>query len=118
MIPRRKYHDWEAEIKKGNTKLFYNSTDWKRTREEVLKRDHYECQFFIWRWNDNKHFPSKIELKKAKYVHHIKPLKERPDLALDKNNLISLSFEAHEIVEDRAKLLKNNKKRYKNEEKW
>lgn len=51
-------------------------------------------------------------------MHHIKPLKERPDLALDINNLISLSFEAHEIIEERKKQLNNTKKRYKNEEKW
>lgn len=111
-------YDWQDEIRKGNSKLFYNSTDWKIIREKVLKRDHYECQFFLGRWNDGKHFPEKKLLKRAKYVHHIKPLKERPDLALDMNNLISLSFEAHEIIEERKKQLNNTKKRYKNEEKW
>ena len=33
---RRKYINWEAEIAKGNTDRFYNSTDWDILREEVL----------------------------------------------------------------------------------
>ena len=81
-------------------------------------RDHYECQFFLGKWNDGKHFPKRIMLKTAKYVHHIKPLKEYPELALDLNNLVSLSFEAHEIIEERLKNYKKVKKRYINEEKW
>ena len=44
---RRKYINWEAEIAKGNTDRFYNSTDWDILREEVLKRDKGKCQFFL-----------------------------------------------------------------------
>lgn len=36
--------------------------------------------------------------RKATIVHHIKHLKDRPDLALDENNLISLCGSCHDIV--------------------
>ena len=68
-----------------------------------LEIDKYACQFFLGNYDDGVHKPYKIMLKKADTVHHKIPLKERPDLALDLNNLVSLSFEAHEIIEDRYK---------------
>lgn len=113
------YHDWIQEISKGNTNLFYNSTDFDIAREKVLKRDHYTCQFFLGKWNDGKHKPDNLKIVKANTVHHIKPIKERPDLALDINNMISLSFEAHEIIEDRKKIGNFRKKNKKiTEERW
>jgi len=116
---RRKYHNWEIEIAKGNTDAFYNSTDWDIVREAVLDRDKHKCQFFLGKWNDEKHFPSKIKIVNADTVHHIIPIRQRPDLALDKNNCISLSFEAHEIIEDRHRWSWRKKEEKKlTEEKW
>ena len=85
---RRVYKNWILEISKGNTDAFYKSTDWDILREKVLIRDKGCCQFFLGKWNDGKHFPYEIKIVPAKYVHHIKPIKERPDLALDINNCI------------------------------
>ena len=115
---RRKYYNWEVEIAKGNTDKFYNSTDWDELREKVLARDKGICQFFLGKWNDEKHFPKTIKIVKADTVHHIIPIKERPDLALDINNCISLSFEAHEIIEDRHRWTWRKKKKLITEEKW
>lgn len=115
---RRKYHNWEKEIIKGNTDAFYHSTEWKILREEALKRDRYKCQFFLGRWNDGIHFPATIKLIDANTVHHKKSIKERPDLCLDIDNLVSLSFEAHEIIEDRVRFRFKDKKKVINEEKW
>lgn len=115
---RRKYVNWEAEIAKGNTDAFYNSTDWDILREKVLERDKNECQFFAGKWNDGIHKPYKIKLVKATMVHHIIPIKERPDLALDINNCISLSFEAHEIIEDRTRFKYKKKKKTITKEMW
>ena len=64
---------WIKELIEGNNlKKFYNSkTIWRPVRSEALKRDNYECQ----------------ECKKlGKYseattVHHIKHLKEYPELS-------------------------------------
>jgi len=116
---RRKYYDWSAEIAKGNTDAFYNSTDWDILREFVLERDHHTCQFFLGLWNDGIHKPYFIKPIEATTVHHIIPIKERPDLALDPNNCVSLSHLAHEIIEDRHKFY-FRKKKQKNipDERW
>lgn len=116
---RRKYYDWEKEIAKGNTDKFYHSTDFDIAREKVLARDKYTCQFFLGKWNDGIHFPNHIKIVKANTVHHIIPIKQRPDLALDIDNMISLSFEAHEIIEERHKWTwKKRKKTAITEEMW
>lgn len=115
---RRKNYNWQEEIAKGNTNKFYNSTDWEIIREEALKRDKRKCQFFCGNWNDGVHFPEHIKLINADTVHHIIPIKQRPDLALDINNLVSLSFEAHEIIEDRHRWSWRNKNKKITEERW
>lgn len=58
-------------------KRFYNSKAWKKCREIVLKRDNYLCQSCF----------RKGIIKLANTVHHIESYKERPDLALDTDNL-------------------------------
>lgn len=115
---RRKIVDWEHEIAKGNTDAFYNSTDWDILREKVLIRDKNECQFFAGKWNDGVHKPYKIKPVIATMVHHKIPIKERPDLALDINNCVSLSFEAHEIIEDRYQFSFQKKKKPITIERW
>lgn len=115
---RRKYYNWEIEIAKGNTDKFYHSTDWDIAREKVLVRDKYTCQFFLGKWDDGKHKPTKIKLLKADTVHHIIPIKERPDLALDIGNMISLSFEAHEIIEDRTRFRFKKRNKPVTKEMW
>ena len=115
---RRKYYDWPSEILKGNTDAFYHSTDYDIWREIVLERDHYECQFFAGKWNDGIHKPYKIKPVVANTAHHIKPIKEHPELCLNINNGVALSFEAHEIIEDRARWKFRKQKKYITEEKW
>lgn len=115
---RRKQYNWAEEIAKGNTNKFYHSTDFDIWREKVLERDKYECQFFAGKWNDGIHKPDVIKPVKATTAHHIVPIKERPDLALDIDNGISLSFEAHEIVEDRQRFKYKKRKKIITKERW
>ena len=115
---RRKHYNWEIEIAKGNTNKFYHSTEWDEAREKRLKIDKYKCQFFLGNWNDGKHFPDKIKIVDANTVHHIIPIKERPDLCLDVNNGVALSFEAHEIIEDRHRWTWRKKRKPLTEERW
>lgn len=115
---RRKYYNWAKEIAKGNTNAFYNSTDYDIWREKVLERDHYECQFFAGKWDDGIHKPYEIKPVIANTAHHKKAIKERPDLCLDVDNGVALSFEAHEIIEDRIRFKKVRKKKPITEEKW
>lgn len=115
---RRKIYDWPKEIANGNTDAFYKSTDYDIWRELVLERDHHECQFFSGKWDDGIHKPSVIKPVKANTAHHKKSIKERPDLCLDVNNGVALSFEAHEIIEDRARWKFKKKKKPLTEERW
>ena len=115
---RRKYYNWAEEIAKGNTDKFYNSTDFDIWREAVLMRDHNECQFFAGKWDDGIHKPYTIKPVQANTAHHIIPIKERPDLCLDINNGIALSFEAHEIIEDRKRFRYKKKKKSITRERW
>lgn len=116
---QRVHKDYLSLIKQGKVKEFYDSTEWDILREKALERDHYTCQFFIGAWNDGLHIPDKIKIVRAVYVHHIKSVKEFPELALDLDNLVSLSFEAHEIVEDRVSVFKKKPcKSQLNVERW
>src|SRR5690554_6784333 len=93
--------DWPKEISKGKINKFYKSTDWDIAREKALFRDKFICQFYLGKYTEGNHRPHEIKLEEATVVHHIKPIKERPDLCLDIDNLVSLSHEAHEIIEGR-----------------
>ena len=117
-IKRRKRRtpkkDWVKEINKGNISGFYNSTEWKIAREQVMIRDKGICQFFAGKFTQGEHKPYKIKLVDGTHVHHIQELKDRPDLGLDLDNLVLLSHLAHEIVHGRY----NAKKKLITEERW
>ena len=80
-------------IDTGKAENFYTWTQWRRVRDEVLKLDNYECQACK---QNGRH-------RRAEVVHHIKHLKDRPDLALSiwdgqERQLVSLCRECHEKV--------------------
>lgn len=77
-MQRRYEYDKEA-IK------FYNSTAWETCRHIRLKKDYYLCQDCL----KNK------TITVYDVVHHIKPYKDHPELALDIENLISLCHSCH-----------------------
>ena len=65
-----------SDIKKivasGDVSLFYRTYDWKRKRNEVMSIDKGECQ----------HCKAKGKYTPAKLVHHVKHLKDSPEMAL------------------------------------
>ena len=61
-------------IANGNLHSFYTSREWKRLRREVLKHQRRRC------W-DCAHKAPAVNTRGVT-VHHVKPLRERPDLAL------------------------------------
>lgn len=75
---------WQNEKER---RIFYKSPEWRRVRELVIERDNYECQ----------HCKAKGKFHKAECVHHIKHLEDRPDLALEPSNLISLCYACHNL---------------------
>ena len=72
---------------KAWAKRFYASKAWKRCRQEVLRRDLYTCAYCYGR---------------AEEVHHIQELApdniNDPTIALNPDNLISLSHDCHTNV--------------------
>lgn len=80
-------------IRRGNLLPFYTSTPWERLRAEVLEEQHHECQIC----------KERGAYTEADTVHHIRPVKQRPDLALTKGNLIAVCAGCHyEIHHKRA----------------
>lgn len=70
---------------------FYHTAAWKRARKAALQRDGWMCQDCMDRFRAGYGFKP----RRAEMVHHIIPLEERPDLALDLKNLRSLCNECH-----------------------
>ena len=67
------------------TQKFYNSREWAECRERVRERDGGRC-VLAWLLGN----PCSGPL----HVHHIEPIVERPDIALEESNCVS-SCEAH-----------------------
>lgn len=80
---RQKFYDQKKRNRES--KMFYNSIRWHATRDEVMAAAYGldEIEF------------SNGRGIKGELVHHIYPLRERPDLALDPANLICVSAETH-----------------------
>ena len=75
-ITQRRLHQLIELIQQGREHEFYLWPEWRNEiygiRAKVLKLDHYECQVCR----------RKGRFKRATIVHHVKHLKDRPDLAL------------------------------------
>lgn len=83
-------------VAKGDMLPFYKQAAWKEKRREVLTLDHNECQ----------HCRKRGMHTKAKAVHHVNHVKDKPELALSvwytdangerKRNLVALCHACHE----------------------
>ena len=81
-------------IRYHNIKAFYNSALWENLRQEVLEEQHYECQVC----------KVKGMYSPAEAVHHVKFLRQHPELALKECH-----YEVHHKAENKPQL---------NEERW
>ncbi len=104
-------------------KRFYNSKEWKAKRISILERDRHECQDCTKRLREavrqNNFLPAEDrEIRRACEVHHIKELTERPDLALDNDNLISLCTQCHNIRHGRTVRQFTKRKKPISQERW
>lgn len=75
------------------TKPFYGKEAWKKCRAAVLARDQGMCRDCMERFDAG--YGSKPN--RATMVHHIISYEERPDLALEMSNLISLCDRCHAL---------------------
>ena len=94
-------------IQAGDVRKFYKSKEWKHKRPEILERDNHECQ----RCKDLGGY------SEAVVVHHIKHLRDHPELALVDSNLSSRCEPCHNI-EHPEKGFKHEKKDYITKERW
>lgn len=90
-------------------KQFYNSSSWLNIREQVLKRDNYEC---IWCKQEGKVSTSANQILE---VDHIQELETHPELALELSNLRTLCNHHHNIRHDRFQKKFN---KWEHDERW
>ncbi|ACQ52848.1 HNH endonuclease [Clostridium botulinum] len=101
MTARFKRYEADKETSK-----FYKTYKWVKKRQEVLIRDNFECQ----------ECKKQGRFRPADCVHHIKELKQYPELALDINNLTSLCNRCHNLIHE--KHIRSKKTKFINEERW
>lgn len=88
---------------------FYHTTAWRNKRKEILKRDNYECQLCK---EDGGY-------SKGNVVHHIEHLEDRPDLALDSSNLMTVCEACHnKLHPEKLKVYEVDKREYIAPERW
>ena len=92
-ISPRRLAKLQELLRDGRETLFYYWPEWIRTREAVLQMDNHECQ----------HCKARGRHSAAVLVHHIRHLRDRPDLALSiwdpdtgARQLVSLCKSCHE----------------------
>lgn len=93
MISEARLFQLQAMLADGTSYRFYGWPEWERVREQILAMDHWECQICR---HSHRYRPAVL-------VHHVKHLKDRPDLALSvfdkatgERQLISVCRPCHE----------------------
>lgn len=79
----------------GKENIWYNSGDWSAVKAAVKKIDHYDCLIC----------KAMGRRRAARIVHHVKHLRDRPDLALSiydpdtgERQLICVCKQCHELL--------------------
>ena len=91
---------------------FYGSTAWRKLRQSILERDHFECQWCKAEGRLTTQYDSVLE------VDHIKELETNPELAYDPDNLRTLCKDCHNKRHDRMNYRGQPKKRKWDDEWW
>ena len=101
-------------LKDGRGDLFYSRASWLRVRGMVLKLDNYECQYC----------KARGRYSRAVIVHHVKHLRDRPDLALSvydggRRQLVSCCKRCHEEQHPESfSKIKTSSEKFETEERW
>ena len=80
-----------------DNETFYNSPEWHAAREHARKRDGDRCSVARLLGGN---CSARLD------VHHLQSVEERPDLALDVDNLITVCSHHHPTLEAAARLLR------------
>lgn len=92
---RQKQYDTEKRNKESAK--FYSSIAWQKLRETVKQK--YRVQEF--KGIDIYSFFKFNKIETGRIMHHIRPVKEYPELKLRADNLILLTDKNHEIIHKR-----------------
>jgi len=89
-------------LTEAEARQFYNSGAWHEKRQQILQRDHYECQDCRARLRKAAATGETLHgwertVHRARCVHHIQELREHPELALADDNLVALCPMCHNI---------------------
>lgn len=87
---RERHKAYDSEGRDRESKAFYNSIAWQRTRERVLAIDGGIDVYL---------YMTKGIIKAADTIHHIVPLKDDYSKRLDTDNLMSLNHGTHSEIE-------------------
>lgn len=103
-------------IAAGCVEEFYNDRYWRRLSKEIIKENHGECLMC----------KAEHRLTAATLVHHVRHLKDYPELAYSRTytddngeeqmQLMPLCHECHERVHERGLYARHTG--YTNEERW
>lgn len=94
-------------IEQDKLKIFYDRSAWRKLRLKALERDNYECQ----------ECKRQGKVGPAQNVHHIKEVKDFPELALVLDNLESVCIKCHNKEHKRLEKYIRKKKRF-DDERW
>lgn len=91
-MPLTMLDELQKLVAAGQSDRFYAWAAWDRRRAEVLRMDNWECQ----------RCKARGRYSRATIVHHVKHLKDRPDLALsiwdgEERQLVSVCKRCHEL---------------------
>lgn len=93
-------------IARGELHAFYGSHEWRKLAKSVIKSARKECALC----------KKEHRLTRATTVHHIRHLKDAPELAYERSNLMPLCHDCHERMHKRG--VYAEPKGFVNEEKW
>lgn len=94
-------------IAEGRLEEFYNSKGWRKRSRRIIKAYHNECQMC----------KAEHRLTRATLAHHVKHLRDYPELAYEPSNLLPLCHDCHERIHERGAYARG-RQRFTNEEKW
>ena len=98
---------------KATRAAFYGSGMWRQKRQEILERDHFECQ-----WCKAEGRVTVCDIATLE-VDHIQELADNPELALDNDNLRTLCKDCHNKRHGRMNYKHTNPKVNKwQDERW
>ena len=107
--------DIKLLINSGKEHIFYTSSSWRKKADEVRRLDNYECQLCKGRGR----------YSRGEIVHHVKHLRDRPDLALmlfdpvdGTRQLITVCKACHELEHPEALRKPGNMRDALTAERW